>query len=106
MIHLLRAASLPFITLALASSLAAQAAPPAAAPQSTAPPRPGPALDGYQQFDDAASVPWKDANDAVGRIGGWKAYAREAQAGGTTDPATAAPAPAKAPDPHAGHGKQ
>jgi hypothetical protein len=29
----------------------------------------------------AASAPlsWRDANDRVGRIGGWRAYAREAQ---------------------------
>jgi len=28
---------------------------------------------------DVAAVPWREANDTTARIGGWKAYAREAQ---------------------------
>ena len=38
-------------------------------------------------------VPWRDANDTVSRIGGWRAYAREAQA----------PAPATSAPVHGGH---
>jgi hypothetical protein len=36
------------------------------------------AFDGYRGFADAKPVPWREANDNVGRIGGWRAYAREA----------------------------
>lgn len=37
----------------------------------------------------AASGPigWPEANERVGRIGGWRAYAREAQAGAASAPA-------------------
>lgn len=41
----------------------------------------------YRRHADTRLRPWKDANDAVGRIGGWRAYAREA-----SRPANAAPA--------------
>jgi hypothetical protein len=46
-------------------------------------PAPGPvpyrsALEGYQPFAETKAVPWKEANDTVGRIGGWRAYAKEA----------------------------
>lgn len=33
---------------------------------------------GYRPFAGGAVGPWKDVNDEVARIGGWKAYAREA----------------------------
>ena len=36
------------------------------------------ALEGYQPYTDEKIVPWKEANDNVGRIGGWRAYAKEA----------------------------
>jgi hypothetical protein len=38
------------------------------------------------------ALPWREANDAVERIGGWRAYAREASA----SPASAASAPGAA----------
>lgn len=47
---------------------------------------------------ETPAVDWKDANDTVSRIGGWRAYAREAAA--ATAAAAAAPplaAPASAP---------
>jgi hypothetical protein len=48
-----------------------------------------------------APIGWREANDAVARIGGWRAYAREAQ---HPEP-VAAPAPAaSAPPKPAGHG--
>ena len=34
----------------------------------------------YRRHADAAPIPWKEANDTVARIGGWRAYAREAGA--------------------------
>lgn len=40
----------------------------------------------YRRLSDDRAVSWRDANDTVGRIGGWRAYAREAQ-----EPASAVP---------------
>ncbi|HEX6018573.1 MAG TPA: hypothetical protein VFZ28_10770 [Burkholderiaceae bacterium] len=33
----------------------------------------------YRHVGDVQRIPWKQANETVGRIGGWRAYAREAQ---------------------------
>ncbi len=33
----------------------------------------------YQPFVDEKITSWKAANDKVGQIGGWRAYAKEAQ---------------------------
>ncbi|GEM_PF-1715236 len=60
------------------------------------------ALEGYQPYTDEKIAPWKEANDNVGRIGGWRAYAKEAQ---QAQQAPAAAGAAGQPDPHAGHGK-
>ncbi len=69
------------------------------------------AFEGYQPYSDDKVRPWKESNDNVGQIGGWRAYAREAQGGQpapvngpavVSPPAAAGPAAA---DPHAGHGK-
>jgi hypothetical protein len=49
----------------------------------------------YHRFDDAPAVRWRDANDTVDRIGGWRSYAREAQSPATSP--AAAPAAASAP---------
>ena len=52
----------------------------------------------YRRLSDEKLISWREANDAVARIGGWRVYAREAQ--------QAAPAPAaSAPKPsmHDGH---
>ena len=40
----------------------------------------------YRPFAAEVLGPWREANDEVGRIGGWKAYAREAHEG-TRQPA-------------------
>lgn len=61
----------------------------ASANASGSPPAWRSAFEGYRPFDDAGVAPWRAANDTVGRIGGWRAYAREAQG--------PAPAPASAP---------
>jgi hypothetical protein len=47
---------------------------------------------GYRRHADAAATAWRDANDTVTRIGGWRTYAREAAA-----PAASAPAGRSAP---------
>lgn len=36
------------------------------------------AMEGYQSYSETRMVPWKEANDTVGKIGGWRAYAKEA----------------------------
>ncbi len=71
------------------------------------------ALATFQRHSEGEAVPWREANDRVGRIGGWRAYAREANA--PEAPASAAPAPQPAaaasamptskpmPGPHGGH---
>ena len=33
----------------------------------------------YRRLDDGQLISWRDANDTVTRIGGWRVYAREAQ---------------------------
>lgn len=35
-------------------------------------------LSTYQPFEDADPLDWKEANDRVGEIGGWRVYSREA----------------------------
>jgi len=49
------------------------------------------ALDGYRRHSDAKPTPWRQANDTVERIGGWRTYAREANA---PAPGASAAAPA------------
>lgn len=58
----------------------------------------------YRKFSDEKPIAWREANDTVGRIGGWRTYAREAR---QPEPA-AAPASTPAADKPAampaGHG--
>lgn len=68
----------PAALLLLAASLGnsqvsaqTSADPPVALPYSSA-------LEGYQPYTDEKIVNWKEANDNTGRIGGWRAYAKEA----------------------------
>lgn len=77
-------------------------------------------LTAYPAWRDEPVVDWRAANDAVGRVGGWRAYAREAAEARASAPGgvsstpvapSAAPVPARpaAPavprgtDPHGGH---
>jgi hypothetical protein len=69
-------------------------------------------LQAYKAYADQPVESWREANDRVGRIGGWRAYAKEIQTGEPAkdvpqEPAKTPAAPAKAPaapaDPHAGH---
>jgi hypothetical protein len=91
-------------TLAALTALAAAAQPataPVAVPAAAAPAGWHSAFDGYRPFSDEQITPWKQANETVQNIGGWRAYAREAsesKAAGAAAPGSAAPA-----DPHAGH---
>lgn len=68
---------------------------------------------GYQSYIDQPVGNWREANDAVGRIGGWREYAREVDAtpgapSPGAPPTSGAPgaAPSKtAPAGHGSHGK-
>jgi hypothetical protein len=76
------------------------AATPASAATSSAPEFRS-AFEGYQPYTDEKTISWKEANDVTGRIGGWRAYAKEAQQpAGDSGPAVAKPA-----DPRAGQAK-
>lgn len=57
------------------------------------------AISAYQDYTDQQVQSWREANDRVGRIGGWRAYAKEIKTG---EPASAKDL-APASDPHAGH---
>lgn len=55
-----------------------QSMPPAAAANQPAPPVFRSAFEGYQPYTEQKMAPWKQANDNVGQIGGWREYAKEA----------------------------
>ena len=68
-------------------------------------------LSRYKPITDQKLGSWREANDTVTRIGGWRSYLKEAQApdAKTTTPQAApagpiAPPTPAAPNPHAGHG--
>jgi len=44
------------------------------------------AFDGYQPYAEAPLASWRESNDTVGRIGGWRAYARDGQEGARAAP--------------------
>lgn len=51
----------------------------------------------FRRIGDDKPVAWREANDAVARIGGWRVYAREAQQpepAAAAKPAAPSPAPA------------
>jgi hypothetical protein len=66
------------------------------------------AFDNYRRHDDVKPLPWRQANDTVERIGGWRSYAREASqppAAASAPQAPSAPAPrSEPPKPAPGHG--
>ena len=95
-------AALAGLAAGLASALGGAAIAQTPAPAAPAATESRSALDGYQPYTDEKIAPWKEANDSVGRIGGWRAYAKEAQ---QAQQAPAAAGAAGQPDPHAGHGK-
>jgi hypothetical protein len=91
-------------------------------------------FDQYKPYTDEKAAAWKAANDEVGRIGGWRAYLKEANEPDPADPREAqsmkdkpagdkpspapgsapspiqapsqAPASGRPPHPHAGHGSK
>lgn len=72
------------LSIAAASPLAwAQTAPAKPDPQDARSPVPRAiyrsSLADYRVFSDEQVTSWKESNDKVGRIGGWRAYAKEAQ---------------------------
>lgn len=94
-------------------ALAVLAASPAWAQTASAEPGYRSAFEGYRAFQDAEVAPWRESNDTVGRIGGWRAYAKEAQGSAAPTPAPApasaappatAPAPVPAKPQGSGHG--
>lgn len=52
-------------------------------------------FDAYRAQRDVTLFPWREANDRVGAIGGWRFYAREAQQ--SNGLSTGQPAPARSP---------
>jgi hypothetical protein len=72
-------------------------------------------LSRYQRYAEQPVTSWRQANDTVNRIGGWRAYAREGQqadaaAAPASSPSAPAPranaiAPERATGGHAGHKK-
>jgi len=95
--------------LAAAAGTHAQPASPADAASAADPLQPGAAvpplvytspLARYRAAREVEVVSWREANDTVARIGGWRAYAREAGQPEAPVPAPVhAPAPAPAPAP-------
>lgn len=63
------------------------------------------ALHAYRRLDQNTALSWREANDRVGRIGGWRAYAREANAPEADADAATGPGAdaAVAPMPHGPH---
>jgi hypothetical protein len=70
-------------------------------------------LSGYKPYADQPVGSWRQVNETVNSIGGWRVYAREASqpdtpatsapADSSTPPAPTTPAPASAPAVHGGH---
>lgn len=67
------------------------------------------ALAGYRLLGDDQRVSWQEANERVNRIGGWRAYTREAQqpepAASTPAPGVPTPPPSHSPGQAHGHHK-
>ena len=65
-------------------------------------------LSRYKPMTDQKLGSWREANDTVTRIGGWRTYLKESQAPEVTESsvpvAPAKPAAPPTPNPHAGHG--
>lgn len=54
----------------------------------------------YKSYEPQSIQSWKEANDNVGRLGGWRAYSRETSQGQTTPAAAATSADSTA---HSNH---
>jgi hypothetical protein len=92
-----------FAATALALALPVQARPDPLNPRAEVPPPRTPAaLRGYRPATTPEPGQWREANDNVARIGGWKTYLREAQQADAAPAAASAAPAASAPRP-AGH---
>ena len=105
----LAAAHLVLLPLAISQVYAQPALPPSgqAAPATSGASRASPlefrsAFKGYKPYTEEKTVDWKQANDNVGKIGGWREYAREASRPDTAAGPTVIPAKT---DPKAGSAK-
>ena len=62
----------------------------------------------YKPYRDEKATPWREANDTVTQIGGWRVYAKEAQqpepVSSTAAPTTPASPTVAKPNPHESHG--
>jgi hypothetical protein len=90
------------------ASTFAQSAAPAEPGAFAVPPHQSP-FSGYRRYADQRVEPWRETNDRVGRIGGWRAYAREAAGeapASASAPVSASPASGAGHGDHRGHGKQ
>lgn len=101
--------------MAQVTPVPAAPAPASSASAATAQPAPSAlpyasAFEGYQTFSEEKVRPWKESNTTVEKIGGWRAYAKEAAEPQPKHDHVPAATPPKTPaapaDPHAGHGKQ
>ena len=94
-------ALLPWALALLAGAASAQAPADTAPPQSSLPTKLqySSAIGAYQAYADQQVQSWREANDRVGEIGGWRTYAKEIKTG---EPASAKDA-APASDQHSGH---
>ncbi len=90
----------------LAGAAAAPAAPPDPLDAAAAVPplRHASVTASHRPLVEPPVAPWKASNDTVGRIGGWRAYTREAhQAAPSALPPAAADTPTPAPPRHEHH---
>ncbi|MGD9835600.1 MAG: hypothetical protein AB7U92_22855 [Piscinibacter sp.] len=82
---------------ALAQAQPARPAPDPLDPKAVVPPaQHRSALAGYRPLAEAPVGSWKEANERVNRIGGWRTYAREAAQPAAPSESAAQPAPAPA----------
>ena len=95
------AASATLLVASVAAACAQPTAPVSALPPTSAASTSGmgyrSAFEGYRSFKDQPIQSWREANDLVGQIGGWQAYAREGQGGPSAGIGAAASGTASAP---------
>ena len=90
---------LPSILLSLATGSMAQTARAAGQPDLPSKLQYVSPIQAYKAYADQPVESWREANDRVGRIGGWRTYAKEMRTG---EPAKDSAPPT---DPHTGHDK-
>jgi hypothetical protein len=61
-------------------------------------------FDGYQKYSDQSVVSWSASNTTVGKIGGWRVYAKEARQPDAAENTEKTSAPPQKSGAHEGHG--